>query len=141
MIVDVSAKNFILQSIDTESLKLGEADFIILLIKADWCVHCINYMRQFEEYSTQFSKAHFLVLESTTPENRELLDQWAGLAYPVVPTFAGAMEEREPGKPWVYNTANTLRFPTVVIYSGSGVPVKVVKNRFDLESEIAGLQL
>jgi thiol-disulfide isomerase/thioredoxin len=141
MIVEVSARNFILQNIDTESLNLGNAKVIFLLVKATWCIHCTNYLPQYEEYSIQFPKAHFLVFEATIQENDTLLQQWAGLAYPIVPTSAGSMDVSEPGKLPFFNQEKTLRFPTVVIYSGSGVPIKVVKNRYDLASEIANLNL
>lgn len=141
MIIEVTARNFILQNIDTKSLNLGNANVIFLLVKARWCIHCTNYLPQYEEYSIQFPKAHFLVLESTIEENDNLLQQWAGLAYPVVPTSAGSMDMLEPGKPPFFNKEKNLRFPTVVIYSGSGVPIKVVNNRYDLPSEIADLKL
>lgn len=141
MITEVSARHFILQNIDTASLNLGNTNVIFLLVKAKWCIHCTNYLPQYEEYSVQYPKAHFLVFESTIEENNTLLQQWAGLAYPVVPTAAGSMDVMEPGKPPVFNKEKTLRFPTVVIYSGKGVPIKVVKNRFDLPGEIADLNL
>lgn len=109
MITEVSARNFILQSIDTDTLNLGEAKYMFLLIKAHWCHFCEKYMPEYEDLSAQFPQAHFLSLEFTTPENQILVRQWAGLAHPVLP--------------------QQLKFPTVVLYSGSGTPLKVLTGR------------
>ena len=140
MIIDVSARNFVLQCIDVKSLKLEESSYMFLLIKAEWCVFCNQYDPIYAKYSTEFPKTHFLRLEATAKDNAEMLKQWGQLAWPIVPTRNGTVQPAEGDEPAFYNPKKTLGFPTVVLYSGSGVPLRVVDNRFDLVGALANIQ-
>lgn len=113
MLISVNQNAFILQDIDYSGIKNANPTYLsFLLIKADWCPHCSDYMATYEQYSVQFPDVNFLVLESTT--NPELMEWWSKLVSPAF-TCEG--------------------FPTLVLYI-NGKPAKVVENRFNLEKYI-----
>ncbi len=113
MLIPVNQNAFILQDIDYSSIKNAKPTYLtFLLIKADWCPHCVNYMPIYEQYSVQYPDVNFLVLESTT--NPEIIKWWSNLIDPVF-TCEG--------------------FPMVVLYIHEKAK-KVVENRFALDEII-----
>ena len=109
----VNQQNFILQSLDRQSLQLPLTDLSFLLVKAKWCGHCVRYLPQYEQYSVKYPDINFLILEST--DNELLLQQWNNLAHPAF---------------------DVRGFPTLVMYDQKGSPIKIVQDRFKLDDEI-----
>lgn len=116
MYYSVTQENFILQNIDISSLKdVHPTNLIFLLIKAEWCPHCTNYLPTYDQYSVKYPDISFVILEVTKNEN--LVKQWSQLVNPA------------------YEVSG---FPTVVLYNPDGSPNKIVENRFNLEQDING---
>ena len=110
----LDSRDFILQNIDTKSPRVRKASKgMVLLIKAAWCPHCVQYIPEFETFSSQHSNYKFYVVEQT--ENNALLDSWKELVNPAFEVNG---------------------FPTVVLYDRDGTPINVVKNRFKLNEEL-----
>jgi thiol-disulfide isomerase/thioredoxin len=110
----VDGRCFVLQSIDKQDQRISSNKRgYVLLIKANWCGHCISYFPKFEDFAKELSDYQFLVLEST--DNPDVLKHWSQL---VSPAFV----------------ANS--FPTVVKYDSEGEPISIIKNRFKLKDEL-----
>ena len=110
----VDGRCFILQNIDKQDPRiLSNKRGYVLLIKANWCGHCISYFPKFEEFAKNLSDHQFLVLEST--DNPDVLKYWSQLISPV----------------FVSNS-----YPTVVRYDDEGEPLAIIKNRFKLKDEL-----
>lgn len=108
-------KDFELQNINPKII--GGRDVGVLFIKAEWCGYCTQYIPTFEQYSSQQKDtAAFLTLETT--KNEKKLEQWRNLQSPAF---------------------DIQGFPTLVLYSSSGFPIKVVNDRFNLEQEITDI--
>ncbi len=103
MIQFVDERNFVLQSLDQTSPAVIPHKKAILMIKANWCGHCIRYLPTFEEYSIKNPHIQFFVLESE--QNEKLLRRWQQLATPAF---------RVDG------------YPTLVLYDEDGHPKKVI---------------
>lgn len=110
MITHVQASDFILQSLDKNSPRVGRFEQAVLLCKMDWCGHCVSYLPIYEQLSAKYPNVKFFVVEGT--ENEQLLEQWSHLASPVFKING---------------------FPTLVLYDGSGHPVSVIEDRFKLD--------
>lgn len=114
MISAVSESDFILQSLDLDSpnIQRGKRGYI-LMIKASWCPHCTSFIPKLESFGVQLPQFQFLTLEST--QNESLLRHWENL---VAPAF------------------QPKGFPTLVLYGSDSNPVKIIKNRFQLDKEL-----
>ncbi len=114
MITTLTAKNFILQDIDTHSIGAGDpTKKTILLIKAQWCGHCNRFLSTFDHYSETMPQYNFSILEET--KDNALLNCWKQL---INPAF------------------EVQGYPTLVLYDRDGTPIKVIQNRNNLENEL-----
>lgn len=77
-IIQASAKDFILQNINPKTI--GKAKGYIVLVKANWCPHCIMYEPSFERQSLLNNSYKFIIVEQT--KNEQLLTQWKELISP-----------------------------------------------------------
>lgn len=108
-IYDASNKDFILQNIDVKNV--GKAKGYIVLVKANWCPHCIMFYPSFERQSLTNNGYKFITLEQT--KNETLIDQWKELISP-------AFEVRG--------------FPTVLLFNSSGRFIKYIEDREHIET-------
>lgn len=118
MIHYIGEQNFIFQNVDVPSLKLDPTDVIIVLIKADWCGHCVRFVPEYELQSVKHSDVNFLVVEHTT--NERMLTRWSKIANP-----AFVVEG----------------FPTVVMFDNVGHPVRVIQDKMKIDEEITAYRL
>ncbi len=108
------ARDFILESIDVSNPYVNnEGKRMIVMIKANWCRYCVDFLPRFEEFSNSIAGFKFYILEQT--ENEALLNQWKQLVHPVT------------GK---------IGFPTLVVYNADGTPLKIIEDRFHLDREL-----
>ncbi len=116
--IQVSASDFILQSLSTIGSRIPKKQAYILLIKSYRCIYCIQYMPAYEQFASKFPNTGFLVLEAS--ENSAMLKQWAQLDSPAY-TIDG--------------------YPTVIAYNLDGNPSHIVKDRNQLNIDIMQLLL
>lgn len=113
MITNINSGDFVLQSLDLTSPRIKPPKGCkgwVLLVKAEWCGHCQNYIPLYEAFSAKFPNYMFLVLEET--ENSHCIEQWKKLASP---------------------SFKVDGFPTVCMYDKSGTQATVVPDRFKLD--------
>lgn len=117
MIQYVTARNFILQNIDTSTVVSIPSNQIhggyVLLIKADWCPHCVSYVSVFKELSERNQHVRFLILETT--KNEHMMKQWGMLINPAFKVDG---------------------YPTLIRYDVNGVPSSIIHDRFQLQKEL-----
>ncbi len=112
-IIQLTSSDFILQSLIIDDSRIPKKDAYILLIKSYQCIHCINYMPYFEQYSIRHKNIGFLTLEAS--DNNTLIQQWNELNSPVF-TIKG--------------------YPTLVIYNNNGDPDHIIEDRSEIVYEI-----
>lgn len=113
MIHKVSESDFVLQTLSRSIVGEYRSDHYLLLVKANWCPHCVSYIPTYETISAQNPRITCLVLEST--ENETMMKRWSDLVHPAFEVNG---------------------FPTLVLYDDKGAPVKIIKDRFNPTSEI-----
>ena len=107
MIQYLGSKDFTLQSISFSNKEIKKnAPCSVLLIKANWCGHCVRYFPEFKALSEKYKKINFLVVEKE--DNEQLLEHWSNLVNPLF-IIQG--------------------YPTVVLYDSNGHPMKVVERQ------------
>ncbi len=118
MITPLSSNNFVLENIDTQDprMQVGGSKKIILMVKANWCRYCNEYLPTFSQFSDTMTNYKFCVLEET--DNKQLLRWWSMLAKPSID-----MER--------------LTFPTLILYDKDGTPIRKIDDRFNLKKELA----
>ncbi len=110
-IYEASDKDFILQNVNIKTI--GKAAGYVILVKANWCPHCIMFMPSFERQSLIDNKYKFVVLEQM--KNEDMLNNWKELR---APNF------------------EINGFPTVLLFDNKGKFVKQISDREHIEDEL-----
>ncbi len=117
MITTLTARDFTLEEIDVNSPNVNnEGKKMVLLIKAAWCPHCVQYYSTYEKLSDSTTDFKFYVLEQTNDE--ALIRQWGNL---------------------VHSIYGRIYFPTLMVYSGDGTPIRKIDDRSRLKEELASI--
>jgi len=117
MIATLSAKDFILQNIDTTSPDVNnQGKKIILLVKANWCHYCNDYLPMYQYYSKVMPEYKFCILEQTKDE--ALLKCWKTIVTPAV---------------------EVKGYPTLILYENDGMPITSIKDRKNLKKELSDI--
>ncbi len=116
--IQVDTTDFMLQSLSTIGSKLPKKAMYVLLIKSYRCSYCVQYQPMYEQFATKFPDVGFLLLEAS--DNPIMLQQWTELDSPAYEVNG---------------------YPTVVMYTSGGDPDHVVKDRTQLNVDIAQMRL